>query len=187
MIPSLSPLSDLGTAGATIAVPPPPSFRAPKGTIHNVTIGNVIEYERQRGDTSARDNGLRYEAKVQKALYDLLGDYYQPSPRVSFHDDSGLRFCIPDGLFRMLDRLVVFEIKIQHMPEAWWQLRKLYAPVLDHSFGAALRKPTQVIEVVASYDPAMPFPEPIVLISDLRRHLECEDLRKSFGVLVWKL
>lgn len=72
------------------------------------------------------------------------------------------------------------EIKFQHMPEAWWQLRKLYQPALEFK----LRRPVFVLEVCKSYDPAMPFPEPIELVENLWEF--CNAPRKVFGVFQWK-
>lgn len=177
----LSPLSDLGPAGPEVKVPPPLNFRPLRGHVHSVDVA-TNNYVRLRGDTAAKEAGLRYEAKIQERLSALFKSYL-PSPKVSFYDANGFRYCIPDGLILASDRNVIFEIKSQHMPEAYWQLRHLYAPIL-HRWNCM---PTQVIEVVRSYDPAMPFPEAVVLIDDLESAITDTQLLSSFGVVVWKV
>ncbi len=180
MMPALSPLSDTGPAGCRTAVPPPPHFQAPT-SIHDVRIQFGL-YLRERGDTAAREAGLRYESKVQAKLQDLF-PFYQSSPHVSFMDGRQLRFCIPDGILLDSECITIFEIKSQHMPEAWWQLRRLYSPVLA-AWGA---RPVQVIEVVRSYDPSMPFPEDVELVPNLHEWIGDPAKRPVFGVLEWKL
>jgi hypothetical protein len=66
------------------------------------------------------------------------------------------------------------------MPEAWWQLHQLYRPIL-HSRNTA--RPISCLEIVKSYDPAMPFPCAI----DLVKPEEITDYKGSFGVVQWKL
>lgn len=186
MLPSLSPLSDdPGVAGAVVKVPPPPRFRPLVGRPRNITLrpglatGSV-------GRTAAQKAGLRYETKAQEYLSRVLGGRYNPSPYLHFQDDTGFRTAIPDGILhhtgsRDVDRyVVVVEIKSQHCPEAWWQLTKLYAPVLR----THLNLPVFCLEVCRSYDPAMPFPAKISLVDDL---LEFSDYpTRDLGVFVWK-
>jgi len=93
---------------------------------------------------------------------------------------------VPDGIVVYDDRILVFEIKFQHMPEAWWQLVKLYRPVLE----AYKPVPVVTVEVCRSYDPAQPFPEHVVLINpDSLMELRKMDIGKaaaSFWVVKWK-
>lgn len=182
MFPSLSPLSDTSTAGLEVKVPPPPNFRPPAANIHAVTL-ETQPYLRQKGVTAAHEAGLRFEEKVQRKLLEAYPDQYKPNPKVSWFDNSGFRTCYPDGLLLKADRTVIIEIKVRHMPEAWWQLRELYSKVLSGYRGL----PLQVIEIVRTYDPAMPFPEPILLLSELCAYTKDATLLSSFGVLPWKL
>ena len=182
MLPQLSPLNG-GLAGAPVQVPPPPRFRAPAGKITDVVLKSEHPFRDQRGNTAAKHAGILYERKVQEFLSDLLGPYYFSSPILHFRDESGARTCIPDGLLIRYGCCVIFEVKSQHMPEAWWQLRRLYEPVvrayLPHSQVALL-------EVVRSYDPATPFPERPTVVYDLRQYVEVDAKDKSFGVFRWK-
>ena len=174
----LSPLSE----GKSTLVPVPLTrFRAPVGRPRNVKI-NGLAPEVSKADSAAKENGLRYENKVQRFLNECFDARYIPNPRIEFRDDLGPRVCFPDGILLAPDRLVIFEIKIGHMPEAWWQLKRLYEPVLREWRGT----PSQVVEVVKSYDPAVPFPVGIELIDNLQEWVKDETKMDSFGVFVWK-
>lgn len=178
MTPSISPLSSVTNENCD--VPAPPRFRTPVGRIYDVTL-SATQYSRPASAlTAARIAGLRYEEKVQYELFRY--STYLAAPRLNFSDDRGVRHCIPDGVLVRLDRVVVFEIKSQHMPEAWWQLRRLYQPVLEAS---QVARPVQVVEVCRSFDIAMPFPEPVTLIGDVEEVFNIPVT--SFGVLVWKM
>lgn len=185
MFPSLIPNEARSAASASFQVPPPSKFRAPSGRIRDATV-KIIPYERQKGRTAAQENGLRFEATVQEELFSHLSGRYVVSPIIHFLDDRGPRIVIPDGLFKAQRRvdgvksIVIVEIKSQHMPEAWWQLRKLYQPVIET---CSAPYPVHVLEIVKSFDPSMPFPEPVRLIDDLDAYLIAPF--KEFGVFKW--
>jgi len=90
------------------------------------------------------------------------------------------RFCQTDGLLRDDAGVVIFEVKWHFTADAWWQLKKLYAPVVE----AALRpKRLQFVVVCKSFDPAVAFPEPYQrteLLSDWRAALT------KMGVFQWR-
>lgn len=163
MLPQLTPLNG-GFAGASVQVPPPPRFRAPVGRIRDVRLNPVNPFRDQRGNTPAKHAGLVYERKVQKFLSGVFGAEYFVSPMLHFADDTGARTCIPDGLCIRGDDVVIVEIKYQHMPEAWWQLCRLYEPVVR-----AWRPTSKVatLEVCRTYDPATPFPTSVRLLDSI--------------------
>jgi hypothetical protein len=181
LLPSISPLSDRAatTPGVSVWVPPPPRFRAPVGEVRNVRL-KVTGVSTQRGNTPAKHAGILYERKAQDHLQELW-PHYQRSPTLHFVDDGGARTCIPDGLLLWEDRAIIFEIKSQHMPEAWWQLRRLYQPVVEALYPAAY---VQLIEVVRSFDVAMPFPTSITLIHDIAGFVKLPIT--CFGVYIWR-
>lgn len=188
MLPSLSPLSDPSMddgngalAGRPVLVPPPRGFRPLVGIPGQVNLSST-PYVRQRGDSAAKEAGLRFEEKVHRAL-DKIFPTYVPNPQLEFIDNSGWRMIRPDGVLTFSMCTVAFEIKIQHMPEAWWQLTQLYQPVL----AAGTKRPCQVIEVVRTYDPAMPFPCEIELVDSIYEWVGNVTKLKTFGVLVWRL
>lgn len=180
MMPALA-TSSAATPGVGV---PPPRFR-PLGHISHVSLAST-DYVRSQGLTEAQKAGLRYEAHVQEAL---LGRFpaYQAGPVVRCLDDSVCRVLKPDGLFvvrqnlRLLpSHVFIFEIKHQHVPEAWWQLEKLYKRVLEKLFLC----PISLVEICRSYDPSMPFPVPVTLISDLEDWIT--EPRSEFGVWTWR-
>jgi hypothetical protein len=159
----LSPLSsDLPGTESVRKFNPPLSFRALQGTPRNVNI-SVTSYTRGHGNSAAKVAGLRYEEKVQKELSSRYMAY-TPEPRLTFDQDDGTtRFVKPDGLLIFPEYAVIVEIKISHLPEAWWQLHRLYRPVVE----ALLKKPVHCLEICRSYDPAVAWPGPVDLCDDL--------------------
>jgi hypothetical protein len=117
------------------------------------------------GLTAAQKAGLRYEAKAQLYLRNQLADYVE-APIVTFVDSavgSGRRV-VPDGVVFRGRTIWIFEIKSQHTHAAWWQLRRLYEPVLWQLPGVEV---VNCVEMTRSYDPAAGFPEPIELCYSL--------------------
>lgn len=177
MIPHL-PLSY--DAAPVVRVPPPPKFRGAENVVW-ARLGPprpTTSAPRRAASSQAARVGLRYEDRIQQWLVAELGSSYLPSPWIEYEDRKGRGRCQPDGLLITPSSVVVFEIKIRHMPEAWWQLRKLYEPVVT----ALYKRPIKLIEVVSSFDPAMPFPEPIEMIEDL-----VGETPQGIGVLIRKV
>lgn len=106
---------------------------------------------------------------------------YLPSPWLRFFADGKWRWCQPDGVLFVpgAGRIVIVEIKYQHTPDAWWQVRHLYQPVLEHIFPPSLWE-YEVCEVVKWFDPHVAFPERVVLAN------EVDMLHKDFKVHIWK-
>lgn len=124
---------------------------------------------------------MRYEKKVQEFLGQLYGDRYLANPWLKFFSDGRWRWCQPDGL--LLDprkgRITIVEVKYQHTPDAWWQVRQLYQPVLEAMFPAKLWA-FDACEVVRWYEPWTVFPERVVLAQEVdMQHL-------AFKVHIWK-
>jgi hypothetical protein len=157
---------------------PPPAFR---GLTEPTCIQSYtpVPYVRGEGQTTAHKIGLRYEAQVQDYLQSVLGNY-DPTPVIRFTCNGLQRIAIPDAVQQRSTHTVVFEIKYTHCPEAWWQLRRLYEPLLRRRLGKAVT----CVEVCRSYDPATLLPEPVVLIDDLQAWIS--EPRKEFGVFQWR-
>lgn len=137
---------------------PPLGFRAAEGVRSAWLVGEgPFGRTPRRGDTPARRQGLRYEKEVLAHLSDRLGVGFRPSPWFKFTTGEGLRYCQPDGLFTHKEGVVIFECKYTFTSDAWWQLRKLYEPVV-----CAALKCNRVDHVVIcrKFDPATVFPEP---------------------------
>ena len=185
MLPHLTFLNS-GQPGTPVQVPPPPRFRAPVGEIRDVSLRGDNPFYSSRGHTAAQRAGMRYERHIQIELKQILL-HYLPSPMLHFHDDSGFRTCIPDGLHvthqNDATRFTIFEIKSQHMPEAWWQLRRLYEPVVR-----ALQPKAEValVEICRTLDAHTPFPEEPELIEDLKTFVSTASDGR-FGVFRWRI
>ena len=140
-----------------ISTSPPPFWRASK----------------PRG---RKRQGVKYEAAAQAHFASLFPNW-QPSPWLHFCDAHGTRWCQPDGWAEFHDSLLLVEFKYQHTPDAWWQLRMIYQPLLEHLTAKAV----SVLEVVKWYDCATAFPEPARLVADPRGWRG-----REFGVHIWR-
>lgn len=171
MIPQLTPDTGAGQNVGTPLPVPPRRFRALEEPLEKVFWTKSDGFSGVgTGVTPAQKKGVRYEEKIQVRLRNLLGPNYHRNPCINFLSAGQHRRVVPDGLFFDPEGTAfVFEIKSQHMPEAWWQLRRLYEPVVRL---LPFVNRVSCIEVVRSYDPAMGFPEPIKLCSDLETALE---------------
>lgn len=163
MIPSFA-VADVQKDRVWVA---PPYFRPLKGVPRDITIaegGPTHVRSSLSSHTTARKRGLSYE---EQALT-LLSQRYPTiwiHPVIKFYDDSGLRMAIPDALLidPEYNTVVLFEVKIRHTLDAYWQLWKLYKPLLE-----ALRYgKVYCVEVVKSYDPSCVWPVECELVDDL--------------------
>lgn len=179
MMPSLTRLDSAGSAGAELSTVPPPRFRPLRGPTRDVRL-NRVEYSTAQGVTFAQKNGLRYERKVQEFLSKKFPDYI-PGPYIHFTDDSMCRTVQPDGILVFDDVVFIFEIKFQHVPEAWWQLEKLYKPLLKLIYPT---REVSCVEICRSFDPAMPFPTSVEGVIDLLEWTSKP--RSDFGVYLWR-
>lgn len=137
----------------------------------------------QQKYTGARARGIRYERRAQEHLTSLYADMYVASPWLQFiaSDSARHRWCQPDGLLIDIPRgiITVIEIKTSHTARAWWQVTKLYMPVLQSIFPTDLWLYRRC-EVVRHYDPLVVFPEPIKLVPDLSQ------LDHRFGIHIYR-
>lgn len=180
MLPHLSPLNG-SVAGAPVQVPPPPRFRPIVGPITNIWLNMSHPFRITKGSSGAQKAGVLYEKRVHDFLSSRLPPRYLRNPAIHFQADESARTCIPDGILLRDDMAVVFEIKSQHMSEAWWQLRKLYEPVVR----AYTKTKVVLLEVCKSYDSAAPFPEEFTWVDDLNNFVATAK-DGELGVMRWK-
>lgn len=157
---------------------PPRGFRPLRGTISDVRFGGAVPLN--TGRTPAQKAGLRYEQRVHDVLSAIYGANYRPAPSILFRDISGVRRAIPDGLLRVDDLCVLIEIKLSHTERAYWQLKRLYEPLLMRLVVPRTR--IVCVELCRSYDPSVNFPGPHVVIDSL--HDAPSD---AVGVLQWRI
>lgn len=183
----LSPLSAPVFGGASpgrsifngeVSPTPPRGFKPIKGEPKNVSFSR-FKPPKSSGTTAAQKAGLRYEKRVVEALVDRFGPALWTQKAISFSDNSGLRAAIPDALIRMGDDLAIVEVKYSHCELAWWQLRKLYEPLLQRLTCARIR----LIEVCYNYDPYVLFPEEHVIIPDIEAWYSSVPIQ----VLPWRI
>jgi hypothetical protein len=178
MIPHLVNSERSAAAGAPRELVPPLRFRPLISPTH-IRV-HKSPYVRASGTTGAQKSGLRYEAQIQRNLQGLFASY-EAGTSLHFLDSGSARTAQPDGIIVYSDYIFVFEIKYQHCPEAWWQLERLYKPLLQLAFP---RRPISVVEICRSYDPSMPFPCRVTRFDDLVEWVS--EPQEGFGVLEWR-
>lgn len=159
--------------------PAPNNFTPAIGVLH--AEFSTAPALRKKRYTGRRLQGIRYECAVHEHLLFRYGARYLPSPWLKFFADGRWRWCQPDGLLFdfVRGRITIVEVKYQHTSDAWWQVRHLYQPVLEHMLPNILWT-YEVCEVVKWFDPAVAFPERTVLAGEV-------DMRhKDFKVHIWK-
>ena len=125
---------------------------------------------RRQAYTGRRPLGVKDEKGVQAFLERAFPTRYVASPWIKFFvaGASKWRWCQPDGL--LIDTqagwITVVEVKYNHTSDAWAQLKLLYLPVLQAIFPAKLWQ-FDCCEVGKWYDPAVVYPEPVVLAHDI--------------------
>lgn len=167
-----------------VPLPPPPAYlRLPDSDILWAAKTTEIPHAGVRTrKTGAQKAGLAYQRKVENylTLHRRGGALDVGSWFVYACSDYRRRYCQPDVLIHgtggFAGRISVVEIKIRWTADAWWQLRKLYLPVLNRAFPTATLVP---LVICRSYDPAIRIAEPV-------RFVDCvEDAAvDAFNVLV---
>lgn len=163
--------------------PPPKGFKVASDIVWAKTSPVAPGFIKRKKRTGRRAMGVRYEKKVHGMLDGMYGECYFSSPWFLFQEAGAprARWCQPDGLLILpkAGRIIIVEVKYQHTSDAWWQLRKLYLPVVRKAFGDDWTY--DVCEVVKWYDPAIQFPERV------RRARDLEVVHGGeFGVHIWK-
>jgi hypothetical protein len=179
MIPHLVRSDRVASAGVAPSLSPPPRFNPIVGPVSEVRL-IVSDYRTATGTTWAQKNGLRYEGKVQERVRAEFPGYLC-GPCIYFMDGWKQRMVQPDGILVFDAYVFIIEIKYQHMPEAWWQLQRLYYPLVCRLWP---KKEVSCLEICRSYDPALGFPCEVTLVDDFKMWVSGP--RQEFGVMVWK-
>lgn len=143
----------------TSRVTPPPGFKPVRGRVQWAIFAQSGPPLLRASKPDPRTiHGVRYERAAHKHFLGLYGDYYIPNPWIIFRDEGKRRrWCQPDALLFnfYLGTITILEMKYRHTDKAWWQLMKLYLPVMQHIF-PGWKFP--LVEVVKYYDPSVNFP-----------------------------
>lgn len=131
----------------------------------------------------ARRQGEIYEGKVHKHLSEKHEGQYTARQWFIYQLRNELkpRFCQTDGLLfnAATGTLVVCEVKLRHTSDAFFQLDRLYQPVLAKAFP---QFKIACLEITRWYDPAIPFPVVPQLVPN-----ELQAPVNAFGVRILKL
>jgi hypothetical protein len=139
---------------------PPKGFVGAEGVRSAWSIGEAPfsrTLARNKRSTTAQRRGIRYEREAVEHLASVVGRGFTPGQWFKYYTPGGLRWCQCDGLLRDETGVVIFEVKYSFCAEAWWQLRKLYEPVVRAAINP---KRVSLVIVCRSFDPATSFPEP---------------------------
>lgn len=158
---------------------PPRGLYLPKGPVSNVRFGDTLPPS--GGRTVSQRLGLAYEQRVQDVLAAIYAERFFCNVPILYEDRAGLHRCIPDGVLRLDETtILIVEIKLTHTERAWWQLERLYTPVIRAMVGPSAR--ILRCEICRSYDPAVVFPSPAGLVNSLHRLSD-----DRVGVLQWRI
>lgn len=106
-------------------------------------------------------SGLRYEKKVFDHLRWLYQENVRIQPWLQYENSHYTRrTCQPDALILYEDKLVIFEVKRTHSLDSWFQLEKIYSPVLRQIFPD---KPQLLVSLSSGFDPQIGWPSPLHL------------------------
>lgn len=141
--------------------PPPRRFR-PAGEILSAQFVDPPPFViPRRTKNKARANGIRYEKKAHAYLLREFPNECIVGPWIKFYSKGKAKafYCQPDALILDIRRgtIAVIEIKLKHTSDAWWQVRRLYLPVVQFIFGDAWTY--TAVEVAKWFDPHTKFPE----------------------------
>lgn len=114
--------------------------------------------------SAASERGLEYESFVLDWLEESYGESFLPSPWFRYMElDHIVRYAQPDGILLDLraGRIVLVEIKLQHVDKAYFQLVNLYLPLAKKIFDPSIWS-FSVIEICEWLDGVSYFPVPIL-------------------------
>lgn len=163
---------------------PRPNHFRPAGDISSVHFSPTPpSFLKQETVSGKRAEGIRYEDKAQERLLSARPLTYAASPWLHFWEGDQDYWCQPDGLDIDIRAglITIVEFKLSHTPQAWWQTRKLYEPVVRHLFHNAPWR-YSVLEFVKWFDADTAFPEPLRFVRDLTfSHIKPE----AFHLHIW--
>lgn len=170
------------TTSASLTLRPPRGFAGVCAEdIHRV----YLTKNPHRGSgrhSGAQKAGLAYESKAKEWLegqcpHVVLGQWFYYVTRRERH------YCQPDAIIfdgPITERprcITIVEMKIRWTELAWWQLTKLYAPVVEHFYQP---QELRLLCLTRSFDPATVVPGPVSLLERI------EEKSSTLGVFLWR-
>lgn len=146
------------------AVHPPRGFKGVRG-LSSVSIIDEPQFAKTHGNVKgSKRKGLLYQERVVDYLDQVKGEDWEAIPGLwfEFQESRGRRFAQADWVgFCPKDGLIcIAEIKLSRVPLAWWQLNRLYKPLVQKLFP---EWKIATLEITATvYNVAIPEPTPVV-------------------------
>lgn len=150
--------------------------------------------KRPRPKHGAKAVGCYYERKCHDALdksfpsrLSTVAPVYFRSPCFryvagTFSHATKLRtkVCYPDGLIINTrdDEVIIIEVKLRHTPDAYYQMKLQYKPVVEKAFN----KPCRMLSIVRWYSTRICYPEKYVLVPSVDAFI---DSVEQIGVFIW--
>lgn len=147
---------------------PPPELFIPKAILSAWVSSDPHARTRSASSSTAQRLGLSYQKKIEKFVRSNSNSWdVKCGVWFCYHDDDRRRFCQPDILLDDAANkvCVIVETKLRWTANAWWQLRRLYEPVLRHVRGPDWT--LILLCITKSFDPAVGCPEEVNLCDDL--------------------
>lgn len=145
--------------------------REPNGIILLPARPKFISKIPEDRQSASMRKGMRYERMIKSLFSQAFRESYCHGQWIEFWERGIKRWCQIDGIWVDRERkiLTIFEIKYRHTIKAWWQLRRLYSPILWRYLQELGEKEFKVAicEVVKVFDPSVEFPEKVTLISSI--------------------
>lgn len=141
----------------------PNGFYTPQGIKSARILDSRPSFIRSKRVTGAYRRGIVYERKaldrLESEVSSIPESVFLRSPWIEYIDDNGKHWCQPDAVgwsARSAPAGFVWEVKYKHCAEAWFQIWRLYIPVLERIYPSIK---WQGIEVVKWFDASISFPE----------------------------
>lgn len=147
----------------------PKGFRAAEGVSAAMFTDRAPSFIRPVNLKGKYKAGVDYEAAVHDYFRNRYGEEnYKANPWIMFKERRGQRWCQPDALLldHVSHRIIIIECKLKHTGRSWWQLHKLYLPVVQFLFPGW---EYACVEVCKHFDPSTPYPSAVHRIDTLMR------------------
>lgn len=144
----------------------------------------LVKHKASRGRSVAQNAGLRFEAKVSKALYSQSPGFVAQVP-FSYYAEGRHGKCILDGLIFFHPGMppstaCLVEVKHRFTGDGWYQLRHLYHPVAARALPGRKLK---LLEICKVFEPETKVGEPFKLWPKLDDFIRSS---AEYGVLCWR-
>ena len=111
---------------------------------------------KNKGNSLATKNGLRYENRVHRQLQHHVGLRHfhrvEHNPWFLFSDVYGASSCCPDFLLWLDDHVIITEVKLTWVGEAAQKLIELYRPVVKEALGVDV-SPLIIVKNLTPFSP----------------------------------